>query len=67
MTQSLFVKPAEGRRVRKEDGTLLAEDGEAVDVTRAYWRRRLDDGDIQDAVQPPPAQTKPGKAEGADR
>jgi len=55
------LKPAEGRRVRKPDGSLLAEAGE--EVTHApFWIRRLDAGDVEivDAVAEPktPAKSK---------
>ncbi|MBS4046186.1 MAG: DUF2635 domain-containing protein [Alphaproteobacteria bacterium] len=41
----MFVKAAEGKRVRKESGGLLANDGEAV-PRNTFWRRRLKDGDV---------------------
>lgn len=47
-TQShVTLKPASGRRVRKPDGTVLAETGEPIDVDTdpVFWARRADDGD----------------------
>lgn len=46
-----FVKPAEGRRVRKENGELLAAAGEDVPVN-VFWRRRLREGDVVPATAP---------------
>jgi Protein of unknown function (DUF2635) len=44
----LRLAAADGRKVRKTDGTPLHSDGEAVhvDEERSYWLRRLNDGDI---------------------
>lgn len=39
------LKPAEGRRVRKPDGRLLADRGEDIAID-AFWQRRLEDGDV---------------------
>jgi len=41
----MIVKPASGLKVRKPDGSHLAEDGEDVADT-PYWRRRLADGSV---------------------
>ncbi|WP_066667346.1 MULTISPECIES: DUF2635 domain-containing protein [unclassified Sphingomonas] len=41
----ITVVPAAGRRVRKEDGQLLAAEGEAVLLT-SYWLRRIADRDV---------------------
>lgn len=56
MTDRITIKPAVGRRVRHENGRLLADAGETVDRT-AYWVRRLDDEDVvfaDDAVADKP-------------
>jgi len=45
MSDELYLKPAEGRRVRKPDGTLLAAHGEAV-ARESFWLRRLVDEDV---------------------
>lgn len=44
----LMLTTAEGRKVRKPDGTPLHADGEAVNIDedRSYWLRRMADGDI---------------------
>jgi hypothetical protein len=46
----LFVTatPAKGCRVRKPDGSLLADEGEAVNTNAdaSYWLRRELDGDV---------------------
>lgn len=47
---TLFVRPLEGRTVRKPDGQRLKPEGETVEAG-AYWTRRLDDEDVTD--QPP--------------
>lgn len=44
---TLFVRPAEGRRVRKPGGELLALEGETVEAS-TYWTRRLADEDVTD-------------------
>ena len=49
------VKPAEGRRVRLEDGMIVPEDGIETELTM-FVRRRLDDGDLVEV----PASAKPG-------
>lgn len=65
------VRPAAGRRVRKLDKTLLAEQGESV-VWTSFWLNRLRSGDIEIVndtaeakpvaeVQPPKQPTKPVK------
>lgn len=46
MAKPLYLKPAEGRRVRREDGPLLDPDGELVSAS-PYWERRLADGDVE--------------------
>lgn len=43
--QKIIATPKPGLRVRKEDGSPLAEAGEAVDRT-AFWLRRQADGDV---------------------
>jgi hypothetical protein len=43
--------PAPGLRVRKPDGTLLAPEGEVVEMN-SYWLRRLADGDVAPASSP---------------
>lgn len=46
MTDTVTLKPAEGRRVRDPaTGEPLGEAGAAVVLT-PYWRRRLDDSDV---------------------
>lgn len=41
------IKPAAGRAVRDPaKGTLLPEDGAVVEID-AFWRRRLQDGDVE--------------------
>ncbi|WP_084222851.1 DUF2635 domain-containing protein [Trabulsiella guamensis] len=48
-------------RVRKADSSLLAPEGEALDVT-AYWRRRENEGDV--TISPlPKAKTRTDKGE----
>jgi len=39
------LRPADGRRVRKQNGELLKDEGEAIEID-AFWRRRLDDQDV---------------------
>lgn len=48
MVKPLFLKPAEGRRVRREDGPPLDADGETVSPS-PYWARKLADGDVVEA------------------
>lgn len=43
--QKIFVKPAEGLLVRREDGKPLSAEGEPVDRT-SFWLRRERDGDV---------------------
>lgn len=41
----IFVKPAPGKRVRREDGTLLPENGDSVNETK-HWNRLIRYGDV---------------------
>ena len=51
----MFVRAAEGRRVRHPDSlALLAPVGEEVADTE-YWFRRLSEGDVE-LVEPPKAE-----------
>lgn len=43
--EKVFATPAAGMRVRKQDGSILAESGEAVE-RNAFWLRRQRDGDV---------------------
>lgn len=54
---TLFLKPAEGRRVRHPDGRLLDAAGEAV-AASSYWTRLLLDEDVED-TNPPKAAKAP--------
>lgn len=55
--QRLYLKPAEGRTVRREaDGEIWPAEGDWTDRTR-FVRRRLDDGDLVEAE--PPKKAKP--------
>lgn len=53
---SLFVRPMEGRTVRKPNGLLLALEGETV-AASTYWSRRLVDEDV--TTDPLPKARKP--------
>lgn len=45
--KEVLIKPADGRRVRLEDGSgYLAETGQILTLT-GYWRRRETDGDVE--------------------
>ena len=44
---TMKVKPNNGLKVRKEDGTHLAKEGETV-PRNSFWVRRLNDGDVID-------------------
>lgn len=57
MAKPLFLKPVEGRRVRREDGPLLDEAGELVSPS-PYWERRLADGDVEITKAPKPEKTE---------
>ena len=43
--QPVFAKPANGLKIRKEDGTHLPEQGDTV-THSTYWARREQDGDV---------------------
>lgn len=43
--QPIKIKPALNAHIRKEDGNLLAHDGETV-IASSYWARRLLADDI---------------------
>lgn len=46
-----YLKPVEGGRVRKPDGSVLPDEGDAV-VFDTYWQRRLDHGDVEETTPP---------------
>ena len=51
----LFLKPAEGRAVRREqDGAPWPAEGDFTERTQ-FVRRRLKDGDLVEATPPKPA------------
>lgn len=58
MSNRKTVRPADGRRVRKPDGSLLAEQGEPV-VWSSFWLRRHRDGDVELVTAEEPAQQQP--------
>lgn len=62
MSNRKTVRPVAGRRVRKLDGSLLAEQGESV-VWTSYWLKRLRDGDVECVAdaEPEPPEAKPVK------
>lgn len=43
--EKVFATPKPGMRCRKQDGSILAEAGEAVE-RNAFWLRRERDGDV---------------------
>lgn len=49
MSKAMFVKPAQGRRVRDPaDGTVLPAEGREVTGNSLFWKQRLRDGDVLD-------------------
>lgn len=44
------VKPIEGTKVRKPDGTILSSNGELVD-RGPFWIRRIKGGDVVEVVK----------------
>lgn len=63
--KKITVKPAEGRRVRIENGRRhIREEGEAV-VPSTYYRRRLADGDLVE-VDAVAADTEPAAVSAAE-
>ncbi len=40
------VKPKDGLKVKKPDGSLLKNTGEEIDEKSIYWIRRLKEGDV---------------------
>lgn len=54
---TLFLKPALGRRVRHEDGRLLDDDGETVTAS-THWTRRLEAEDVVATTPPKPKAEK---------
>lgn len=51
--ESIRIKPKAGVQLRKENGQILAADGETV-VATSYWLRRFKDGDIEEVTAPEP-------------
>jgi hypothetical protein len=57
----LFLKPADGRTVRREeDGSLWPTDGDWAE-TSLFIRRRLADGDLVKATPPRPEKPAGGE------
>lgn len=46
MSDIVTIRPVAGRKVRKQNGQVLAAEGEQV-VWSSYWLRRQRDGDIE--------------------
>jgi hypothetical protein len=61
--ESTRIKPKGGIKLRKENGQILATDGETVVVT-SYWLRRFKDGDIEKVTAPVPVAETTTKAKG---
>ena len=58
----MFIKPAEGLKVRHPDTRrFLADEGEEVTVND-YWLRRVRDGDVVESDAPESAEDKPETA-----
>ena len=58
----MFIRPAQGRKVRRPHTlTPLPESGAEV-VAEAYWHRRIAHGDVE-VITPEEAATKPDGAE----
>lgn len=55
--QPVTLKPKDGIHLRKEDGSVLAVDGETV-IATSYWLRRLDNGDVEIVAPKAPKQDK---------
>jgi len=53
--KTLFLAPAEGRKVRHPDGRPLKPEGEAVTAS-SYWTRKRNDGDVVEAPRKTPKQ-----------
>lgn len=45
MSETAYLKPADGLQVRKPNGSHLATEGEAITFD-SYWLRRLNKGDV---------------------
>ena len=56
MAELVKAVPAEGRRVRTEEGAVLPLDGKPVALS-PYWRRREDAGDVTLGPIDKPART----------
>jgi hypothetical protein len=55
--QPVTLKPmTPGLHLRKEDGSILAVEGETV-IATSYWLRRLNEGDVLEVI-PEPLKTK---------
>jgi hypothetical protein len=59
--ETVTIKPAAGLRVRKPNGQLLANEGEAV-TWNSYWLRREKDGDIERVTEKPARAPRTAKA-----
>lgn len=58
---TMFIKPANDKiKVRKENGQLLAIEGETVQ-NNSYYQRRIKDGDVVIAKAPKAANKTPAK------
>jgi len=56
--EKVFIIPKEGKRLRKESGQPLHEDGEFVTIT-PYYVRLYEDGDIEVGEKEPPEEAEP--------
>lgn len=58
MPKGVFLKPAPGRTVFRENGTLWPVEGEHASTASKYVRRRMKDGDLVEASPPRPVRKK---------
>lgn len=63
MSNSKFLRPAEGVKVRHPDGRHLADKGEQVTMS-SYWQRRIAAGDVVEGAEAAPAVTAKGAGDG---
>ncbi|WP_374631813.1 DUF2635 domain-containing protein [Ferrovibrio sp.] len=57
MSDTVTLQPKPGLKLRKPDGSIMAEAGEAI-VMDSFWKRRLLDGDVTVKSPAPAAKAK---------
>lgn len=57
---TVFLKPKAGMSIRAPRGDVLPQEGREEELD-SYWRRRIEDGDVEELSAAPTAKTNKAK------